>query len=149
MTEPEQETPYEPLTPIEVEAQLRSLTNHSRAGQQQMRLARAALAEGRKKVAIAKTLLSFAIADQLDAADCPPVGRGAGETTVAVRDAWVVRKTKAERLALQEAESTVRDLVTAMENARTFAHSVSEQLSAVQSIGASVREAYRGTGSNR
>lgn len=60
-----------------------------------------------------------------------------------------MRQTKAERLAVQEAESAVRDLVTAMENARTFAHSVTEQLSAVQSIGASVREAYRGTGGPR
>lgn len=146
MTGPQVEVPYEPLTPIQVEEQLRKLHNESRAAQKEMRTARLALVDARGALTIAKAVLEFAVADATTSPECPVPGRSAGEVTVAFRDAWVVKQTKAERLAVLEAEANTRRLAAAMEAARDFARSVSEQLSAVQSIGAQVRDAYRGTG---
>jgi hypothetical protein len=137
------DAPYEALTPIQVEEQLRNLHNRSGEAARDIRAARAALAKARAELTRAKAVLEFAISDATLDPACPVVGRGAGEFTIGYRNAWVVRETRAERQAVLDATAVVQAGTTMLASAIDFRTAVSEQLMAVQSINKSTIEAYR------
>lgn len=143
------DAPYEPLTPIQVEEQLRKLHNASREAEKDIRACRNMLVRARGALTSAKAVLQFAIADVTTEPDCPVVGRGDGEVTVKYRDAYVVKRTRAERMTVVDAQADVDRAAATLESARDFAKSVSEQLIAATAINKSVIEAYRGPASHR
>lgn len=143
------DAPYEPLTPIQVEEQLRKLHNASREAEKDIRACRNMLVRARGVLTSAKAVLKFAAADVTTEPECPVVGRGDGEVTAAYRDAYVVKRTRAEQMAVVDAHADVDRAAATLESARDFAKSVSEQLIAVTAINKSVIEGYRGSGGHR
>jgi hypothetical protein len=86
---------FEPLTPVEVERQIRWVQN-------QMTRAQADLREARDEEVGAKHAYERAYRQTILASDCPKVTRG-GYTT-AERDAWVADRCSEEREAYELAE---------------------------------------------
>lgn len=118
----------EPLTPVQIESKLRTLVTELSKAQASLRQARdlevdaeIALAEARDRVV----------------EQAPKVERGS--VTVGERDEWIDRATRPEWIALRRAESSRK-------SAEDYLRVVRDQASVVQSLGASVREAYRVAG---
>jgi hypothetical protein len=116
----------EPLTPVQVEARLRSLVSEMTRAQQQLAAARRAEAEAEIEYRKAKVRA-------FHSPDLPKVTRG-GHTT-ADRDAWVDARCHDE-WALLRVAATGREI--AQDNLRV----VLAQAETVRSLGASVRTAY-------
>lgn len=91
MTEPQ----YEPLTPVEIERQIRWTTN-------QMTLARTVLADAREGEVRAKHAFEGVKRRIVLSAECPKVARGGH--TVLDRDSWVDERTAPMREAYELAE---------------------------------------------
>lgn len=142
MTEPE----YEPMTPVESENLLRVLGRQNREAPRLIEAARDDLVAARKVLTSAKAALTIARAKATLSPECPIVGRGTGETTVAVRDSWVVMQTLAEQAAVVDAEAAVQAASAKLQAAEDNRKSLREQTMVATSINSSVREAYRGTG---
>lgn len=123
---------YEPLSPVDVEAKLRSLVTELTKAQAELRDARDA--ETNAEIEHRKARLKAAHSDH-----CPVVSRGG--PTVADRDAWIDREAFREWAAHQWAV-TVRE--TAQDNLRT----VRDIAEVVRSLSASVRAAYQMAGSS-
>lgn len=129
-----QQRPLEPLTPVEIETRLRqSITMLTRA-EGGLREARDAETEAeiRYRQALYRAHLSR---------ECPTVGRGATDATVAERDAWVQRTVDSEWQAYKRAE-------TFRESAQDHLRTVRDVVEVLRSLGASVRTAYDVAGSS-
>lgn len=125
----------EPDTPPTAEATLRSLSD-------QMEVARAGLRDARDQEVKAEHAYRSALRRALLSESCPKVGvrlESGERITVAIRDAWADEQVADEELEWQIARATRK---AAADHMRTLR----DQASVAQSIGASVRESYRGTG---
>jgi hypothetical protein len=125
--------PYEPDTPPQAEDRLDKLSNALEANEQALKEAAGELldAEEDRDSAWRTAMLSE---------DCPKVGVfNKVRTTVAYQAAWVADQIKAEERALREAQIK-------MKAAEAQRRKLEGQLRAAQSITASVRESYRGSG---
>lgn len=120
--------PEEPLTPVEIEQRLRRGITVLTQAQQQLRAAREA--ETDAELAYKRALWAAYLSPE-----CPTVGRASGDSTVAVRDAWVGERTVREWEAYRRAE-VVRE--AAQDHLRT----TRDVIEVLRSLGASVRTAY-------
>lgn len=149
MTEPEQEKPYEPLTPVQIEREVRRLHHERDRAQQQIEAARDVLTNARQASTRAKAALTVAVALATLRPDCPVMGRGPGEVAAAVRDAWLVLQTLDEREKVTNTATDVTAANAVMNAAMEYAEQVSEQMMSAAGLNKSVTEAYRGTGGAR
>lgn len=149
MTSTEIEKPYEPLTPVQIEKEIRRLHHERERAQQQIEAARIDQVNARAIATSAKAALTVAIAKATLRPDCPVMGRGPGEVAAAVRDAWIVMETLDEREAVTTATTDVSAASAVMSAAFQYAEQVSEQLMAATSLNKSVTEAYRTGGGTR
>lgn len=124
------ETPYEPLSPIDVEKRLRRLVNELTGAQK-------ALADARDAEVDRKHELGAARRRWLLSDERPKVTRG-GFTT-AERDAWVDDK-------IADLQLTYDAAVANRESAQDHLRVLRDQAEIVRSIGASVRQAYEMAG---
>lgn len=136
MTQPIEPTfEYTDMTPAQVEQKLRYLHDELDRGT-------AALRKARQEEMEAQTALTTGKAKAMLADDCPRVGvieEDGHRITVAYRDAWV-------QLQIAETEQAYETAKVIRQAATDYLRTVRDQLGAVQSINASVREAYRGLG---
>lgn len=124
---------YDPDTPPGAEAALQSLSG-------QLDIARDGLREARNAEVEAEAAYRAAHRAALLSEECPKVGVFDGvRTTVAQRDAWVDSQVAEKELMWKIAQATRK---AAADHLRTLR----DQASVAQSITASVRESYRGTG---
>lgn len=122
----------EPLTPVQVEAKLRSLVTELTRAQEALRQARDY--ETEQEIGYRKAKLVAAHAE-----DCPKVARGG--PTVADREAWIDQRTHDEWAAYRLAQ-TMRD--NAQDNLRT----IRDIAEVVRSLSASVRTAFQMAGAS-
>lgn len=125
MTEVEFE--YTDMSPAQVEQKLRYLHDQLGSSTDELRKARQAELTAQLALTGAKARATLSPA-------CPKVERGG--CTVAERNAWV-------QLAIQHEFEAYEIAKAARQAATDYTRTVRDQLAAVQSIGASVREAYR------
>lgn len=118
----------EPLTPVQIEAMLRSCITRLTQAESGLRRARDVETDAEIKYRHAQYRA------QLDPKG-PTVGRGSGDVTVAERDAWVAQQVEAQWVAYRKAQ-TLRD--SAQDHLRT----VRDVTEVLRSLGASVRTAY-------
>jgi hypothetical protein len=128
----------EPDTPPSAERTLQSLSDEMDVAREGLRAARDTEVEAEQayRSALRKALLSDAI---------PKVAlrrEDGSRVTVAERDAWAADRVADEELRWQIAKATRRAAADRLNILKT-------QTSVAQSIGASVRESYRGTGDYR
>jgi hypothetical protein len=116
----------EPLNPVQIEQKLRALVNAITLAQSDLRQAR--LEESDTAIA----LMRAEVTASMDS-ECPQVKRG--EVTVADREAWIDARTVDVRAAANHA-STLREIAMDALRARIA------ESQAVQSLNASVRQAY-------
>lgn len=128
MTEPEFE--YTDMSPAQVEQKLRYLHDQLGLSTEALRKARQEELEAQLAVTSAKARATLSPA-------CPKVARGG--CTVGERNAWV-------QLAIQHESEAYETAKVTRQAATDYVKTVRDQLAAVQSIGASVREAYRSVG---
>ncbi|ETK36175.1 hypothetical protein [Microbispora sp. ATCC PTA-5024] len=119
----------EALTTVETEAFLKRLNNELVLSQLAIRRARTHAANCKKAYEMRRIPL-------LLSAECPPVGRGVGEVTVAERDAWINNRIMAEYQALNDAK-------IALENAIDYGWQVKDQVRIMQSLNNNAKEIYR------
>lgn len=117
----------EPLTPVQVEAKIRSLVNDIALAELDLRRLRRVHADAQ----IAE--MNAQIRAWYDP-DCPQPDRKAG-VLAGDKDMWVKRAIKEEAAALISAESD-------MESGRDSLRSKIAQLNGVQTLSSSVRQAY-------
>lgn len=125
--------PYEPDTPPRAEDRLDRLSAALEANEQALKVAADELldAEDERDSAWRTAMLSD---------ECPKTGVFEGRRiTVAERDAWVGEQIKTEERRVKEAQVKAKA-------AEAQRRKLEGQLRAAQSITASVRESYRGTG---
>lgn len=115
---------FEPYSPVDVERQIRRLMNAMTTAQKALSKAREAEVDA--EVAHKKARLRAA-------AEAPKARRG--ETTVSEREEWIDSHTEDEWAALLFARRVREDSQDSLRVLR-------DQLSAMQSLGASVRVAY-------
>jgi hypothetical protein len=137
---------YEPLTPVQCEGRLFRLTVAHEAAEKALTETRDALVSAQEELISEEALLKFAIAEATLDPECPVAGRAPGETTIAVRDAWVVRRTREERQAVADRSAVVLRKRAAADAARSHLTALSKQMMAAQSLLKSANEAYRGAG---
>jgi len=123
-------TAAEPLTPLAVEAKLRSLVTDLTRAQQ-------ALAQARDVEVDAKHELNRARRRALLSGQAPKVTRGG--VTTAERDAWVDDK-------VTDLQFTYDRAVVTRESAQDHLRVLRDQAEIVRSLGASVRQAYEMAG---
>lgn len=131
--EPGYDPPYDPDTPVGAEAKLESYRDALDTAREKLREARDAevAAQQARDTAKRKWTLS---------PDCPKAGVFDGvRVTVAYVQAWIEDRTAAEEQAYQVAK-------VARQAASDHLRTLGKQGGFQQSITASVREAYRGTG---
>jgi len=131
MEEPEYD--YKDMSPVQVEQKLRYLHDQLGTSTEELRKARQAELEAQLALTGAKARATLSPA-------CPKVARGG--CTVAERNAWV-------QLAIQNEDQAYETAKVMRQAATDYVKTVRDQLAAVQSIGASVREAYRAIGVQR
>ena len=123
------------LTPAEVERHLNALNNEIARAQNALRLARERELEARK--------IRDRTRDRLLLSDeCPRVGRGAGDVTVAVRDAWVNTRLDTELWVYRTAK-------VQREDAEAYVWAIKDQIEVLRSIGVLSRQAYDLSGRTR
>lgn len=128
--------PRNPDTPETAEAKLEAF-------QAELENARQALREARDAEVTAKLKRDKAARAARFSPDCPKAGVSGGvRTTVADKEAWIEMQVEAEEEAYQLAR-------TARQAASDHLHTLGKQGGFQQSIAASVREAFRGTGSRQ
>lgn len=149
MTEPEQQKPYDPLTPVQVENRIVDLDKSRTETRMELTAAADELVEAQEELTMAKARLEFAIADLTDSPECLVVGRGPGEVTVAQRDAFVVKRTRQERDAVMGAQAVVRRRRAVVDAARRHISEIADQTISAQALLKSANEAYRGIGGPR
>lgn len=126
-------TPYEPDSPPQAEGRLDRLSAALEANEQ-------ALKETADELLEAEDARDSAWRSAMLSDDCPMTGVFNGRRiTVAERDAWVGERIKTEERRLREAQVKVKA-------AEAQRRKLEGQLRAAQSITASVRESYRGSG---
>lgn len=118
----------EPLTPVEIEQRLRRSITLLTQAQQALAAARDTETEAELDY---KRAHYAAVLDP----ECPKPGRGAGDSTVGERDAWVAQRT-------HDAFRRYKFAETAREAAQDHLRTVRDVSSILQSLGASVRQAY-------
>jgi len=116
----------EPLTPVQIESKLRQLVTAISHAQAELSKARLAEVEAVNDYEQAKVTATYS-------ADCPVVKRG--EVTVGEREDWIHQAT------LDEA-ARVRHAAALREIAQDGLRALIAQSQAVQSLNASVRQAY-------
>jgi hypothetical protein len=116
----------EPLTPVQIESKLRALVNAITAAQSELRTARLHEVEALNDFEQAKVTAAYS-------KDCPVVKRG--EVTVGERDAWIDAQVLDHAAKLRHA-SALREI------AQDALRSRIAESQAVQSLNASVRQAY-------
>ena len=122
----------EPLTPVQVESKLRALVTAITQAQQQLAKARMAEVEAEAEYQQAKVRATYS-------PECPAVKRG--EVTVGERDAWIDSHVLDESLARNHA-TALREIAVDALRARIA------ESQAVQSLNASVRQAYQMAGTS-
>jgi hypothetical protein len=148
MTEPEQEH-YEPLTPVQIEREVRHLHKERARAQQMIEAARVEVVKTRSAVTSAKGALTVAIAKAGMREDCPVMGRGSGQVSKDERTGWIVLETLDERAALETATNNAIAARAVLDAAFGFAKQVSEQMMTGTSLNKSTTEAYRTSGGPR
>jgi septal ring factor EnvC (AmiA/AmiB activator) len=143
------EKPYEPLTPVQIERETRRLHHERDRAQQQIEAARDVLTAARQASTRAKAALTIAVAKATLLPDCPVMGRGPGEVAAAVRDAWLVVHTLDERERVTDTATDVTAASAVMTAAMEFADQVSDQMMTATSLNKSTTEAYRTSGGPR
>lgn len=116
----------EPLTPVQIETELRRLYNAISANQ--LMLMQIRTEEMDAKIAFEKAHLIATMSP-----DCPKVGRG--DSTVAERNDWIRQQEFAEYEAYERAKKRTR-------NCRDYQASLEQQCSLVQSMNKSVVATY-------
>jgi hypothetical protein len=125
--------PYEPDLPVTAEGKLEDF-------QAELEKARQVLREARDAEVTAKLARDKAARAARFSPDCPKAGVFDGErVTVADKEAWIAAQVEEQEQAYQLAR-------TARQAASDHLHTLGKQGGFQQSIAASVREAFRGTG---
>lgn len=131
--DPSFDPPYDPDTPVGAEAKLESYRDALDTAREELRKARDAEVDAKDARDAAKRRAQLS-------ADCPKVGVFDGvRTTVAYQQAWIEEQVAAEERGYQVAK-------LARQAASDHLRTLGKQGGFQQSITASVREAYRGTG---